>query len=68
MKVLVRDNFVVYLLNYSTETKNLVYLARLGFPQRFGFPVLVEMDAGGRRLHIKDSSLQEQGKGYAGEK
>lgn len=58
------DNFVVYHLNYSPENKNLDYLKKLGFPQRFGFPVMVILDANGNRLHTQDSGLLEQGKSY----
>jgi hypothetical protein len=36
----------------------------LGYPQRFGFPVLVVLDANGNRLHTQDSSLLEKEKSY----
>ena len=36
----------------------------LGNPQRFGFPVFVIIDGDGNVLHIQDSALLEQGKGY----
>lgn len=62
------EAFVVYHLNYSKENKNLDVLKSLGFPQRFGFPVFVVLDADGNRLHIQDSSLLEEGKGYNAEK
>ena len=62
------QNYVVYHLNYSKENKNLDYLKTLGFPQRFGFPVFVILDANGNRLHTQDSSLLEEGKGYNVEK
>ena len=62
------QNYVVYHLNYSKENKNLDYLKTLGFPQRFGFPVFVILDANGNRLHTQDSSLLEEGKGYNAEK
>lgn len=68
LKQLVENNYVVYHLNYSKENKNLDYLKKLGFPQRFGFPVLVVLDASGRQLHTQDSSLLEQGNGYSEEK
>lgn len=62
------ENFVVYHLNYSPENKNLDYLKTLGFPQRFGFPVFVILDAKGQRLHTQDSALLEKGKSYDAEK
>ncbi|MBD0276438.1 MAG: thioredoxin family protein [Bacteroidota bacterium] len=64
LKKLLDNNYVVYHLNYSKENKNLDYLKKLGFPQRFGFPVLVVLDANGNRLHTQDSSLLEKGNGY----
>ncbi|HVG41560.1 MAG TPA: thioredoxin family protein [Chitinophagaceae bacterium] len=68
LKTIVENNFVVYHLNYSPENKNLDYLKSLGYPQRFGFPVLVVLDANGNRLHTQDSALLEKGNGYDTEK
>lgn len=68
IKKAIEDNYVVYLLNYSSENKNLPVLARLDFPQRFGFPVFVVLDADGKRLHTQDSGLLELGPGYNKEK
>src|SRR5829696_3028422 len=62
------ENFVVYHLNYSPENKNLAYLKTLGFPQRFGFPVFVVLDAAGQRVHTQDSSFLEKGKSYDADK
>jgi thioredoxin-related protein len=68
LKKLVNDNYVFYHLNYSPENKNLDYLKKLGYPQRFGFPVLVVLDADGKQLHTQDSALLEKGNGYDEEK
>jgi thioredoxin-related protein len=64
LKQLVADNYLVYHLNYSKENKNLDVLAKLDYPQRFGFPVLVVLDSTGKRLHTQDSGLLERGNGY----
>lgn len=64
LKRLLDRNYIVYHLNYSKENKNLDYLKKLGFPQRFGFPVLVVLDAEGNRIHTQDSGLLEKGNGY----
>lgn len=64
LKSLQNKNYIVYHLNYSKENKNLAYLKKLGFPQRFGFPVLVVLDANGNRLNTQDTSLLEKGNGY----
>jgi thioredoxin-related protein len=59
------NNFIVYHLNYSKENKNMDVLASLGFPQRFGFPVFVILDAKGNRLHTQNSEYLEEGKGHS---
>ncbi|MDQ6610706.1 MAG: thioredoxin family protein [Bacteroidota bacterium] len=61
---ILHENYVVYHLNWSKENKNLDYLKTVGFPQRFGFPVFVILDANGKQLHIQDSSLLEKEKSY----
>lgn len=64
LKKLVDNNYLVYHVNYSKENKNLPLLARLGYPQRFGLPVLVVLDANGKRLHTQDSGMLVKGNGY----
>jgi thiol:disulfide interchange protein len=61
---MVRRNYVVYHLNYSKENRNLPLLQKLGYPQRFGFPVLVILDANGARLHTQDTGLLESADTY----
>jgi len=69
LKQLVENNYVVYHLNYSPENKNLSYLKKLGYPQRFGFPVFVVLDGEtGTVLHTQDVGLLEKGNGYDTEK
>lgn len=60
----IKANYVVTYINYSKENKNPEVLKRLEYPQRFGFPVLVILDADGRRLHTQNSAYLEEGKGY----
>ncbi|GAC1426142.1 MAG: hypothetical protein NVSMB67_28620 [Flavisolibacter sp.] len=64
LKHLLENNFVVYHLNYSKENRNLAYMKKLGHPQRFGFPVIVILDAEGNRLNTQDTSLLKKGNGY----
>ena len=64
LKESLNKNFEVYRLNYSEENKNLAYLKKLRFPQRFGFPVIVILDADGKILHTQDTALLEEGKSY----
>lgn len=61
-------NYVVLKVNYSKENKNAELLGILGNPQRFGFPVLVVLDADGQRLHTQDTGLLESGEGYDAKK
>jgi len=62
---LINKCFVVYHLNYSKENLNKNEFARLGYPQRFGFPVFIILDQQGKRLHTQNSEYLEQGKSYS---
>jgi len=57
-------DYIVYHLNYSKENINKEVMAKLGYPQRFGFPVFVVLDGNGNRLHTQNSAYLEQGKTY----
>lgn len=61
---LINANYVVFHLNFSKENENKALLAKLGFPQRFGFPVFIILDGKGERLHTQNSAYLEEGKGY----
>ena len=62
---MVHKNFVIYHLNYSKENYNKSFLAKYRFPQRFGFPVFLVLDAKGNLLHTQNSAYLEEGKGYS---
>ena len=59
-----KANYIVYHLNYSSENRNTAIMTRLGFPQRFGFPVFVILNRKGEKLHIQNSAYLEQGRSY----
>jgi thioredoxin-related protein len=61
---ILKSDYVFLLINYSKENKNEVVLADLGFPQRFGFPVLLVLDQEGNRLHTQNTAYLEKDKGY----
>jgi len=64
LQQLLERNYVVYHLNFSPENYNKEVFTQLGFPQRFGFPVLVVLNAEGERIHTQNSALLEKGYGY----
>lgn len=64
----VSNNYIPVKLNYSPENKNDAANEFLGNPTRFGFPVFIIIDGKGKVLHIQDSGLLEEGKGYNQEK
>lgn len=59
-----KADYLIYHLNYSPENKNLPSFARLGYPQRFGFPAFIILDENGNRIHTQNSSYLEQGRSY----
>lgn len=64
----VTDNYVYIHVNYPRRNASKQLSQRLGNPGRFGFPVMVVLDANGTVRHIQDSSYLEEGKGYNQEK
>ena len=68
LKTFMDKNYVFLLVNYSKENRNLESLKRLDYPQRFGFPVFVILDANGTRIHTQNSSYLEEGAGYSKKK
>ncbi|MNC89377.1 hypothetical protein D3C83_53020 [compost metagenome] len=55
----------MYHLNYSKENYNKEVLAKYGFPQRFGFPVFLVLNAEGKLIHTQNSAYLEEDKGYS---
>ena len=62
---LMQADYVVEMINYSKENRNNDILAELGFPQRFGFPVIVILDSNGKRIHTQNTVCLEEGRGYS---
>lgn len=66
---LFNSNFIWYHLNYSKENENNPVFAKYGYPQRFGFPVFIILNAKGERIHTQNSAYLEDGKkSYSKEK
>ena len=63
----IEQNFVFIHVNYHPRKAGEVgkaLMKRLNNAGRFGFPVLVVLDEEGNIIHIQDSGLLEEGKGY----
>ncbi|MFZ2905219.1 MAG: thioredoxin family protein [Cyclobacteriaceae bacterium] len=65
LKNYMKENYVVVHVNYSKENFNEEVFASLDYPQRFGFPVFVILNAKGQRLHTQNSAYLEEGKGHS---
>jgi hypothetical protein len=61
-------NYITIKVNYSKENRNFEALKKLDYPQRFGFPVFVILDADGKRIHTQSSAYLEEGEGYSKKK
>ena len=59
---LINSSFIWYHLNYSKENENKPVFAKYGYPQRFGFPVFIILNAKGERIHTQSSAYLEDGK------
>ena len=58
---LINSNYVIINVNYDPK-KNQLFFKDLGFPQRFGFPVIVIINSDGERIHTQNSWYLEDGK------
>lgn len=69
LKKMVDDNFIYYHLNYSPDNKNEKVFAKYGNPgDKFGYPVFIVLNSDGEMIHVQESSVLEEGKGYSLEK
>ena len=64
IKKYVNENFEVVKVNYDQKNKQEELMKKLGFPQRFGFPVFVVLDGNGNRIHTQNSAFLEKDKSY----
>jgi thioredoxin-related protein len=69
LKNIVDKNYVYYHLNYSPDNKNEKTFAKYGNPgDKFGYPVFIVLDKNGKMIHVQQSDVLEEGKGYSLEK
>lgn len=65
----VSNNYLYYHLNWSPENKNEKIFAKYDNPgAKYGYPVFIVLDKDGKMIHVQDSSVLEEGKGYSLEK
>ncbi|MCQ2076301.1 MAG: thioredoxin family protein [Bacteroidaceae bacterium] len=66
----VQDNFIYIHVNYPSKDKEQDKLLMIRFNNagRFGYPVLVVLDADGNVMHLQDSGYLENGQSYDKEK
>lgn len=64
IKTTINGNFVFILVNYSKENKNMEVMKQLEYPNRFGFPILVILDANGKRIHTQATDYLENNNSY----
>jgi thiol:disulfide interchange protein len=64
-----KADFIVVKINYDAKNAQCkAFMKKLSYPQRFGFPVFVILDAQGNRLHTQNSAYLESGLGVAYDK
>ena len=61
---IIKADYIYVMVNWSKENKNVDVMKQLENPQRFGYPVLVVLNSGGKRIHTQDTGLLEMEKGY----
>lgn len=68
LKQLVEENFIYYHLNFSPKNKNERAFAKYGTDQKIGYPYFIILGKDGKKLHIQESGILEEGEGYSIEK
>lgn len=56
---IIKADYVLVLINFSKENKNIPMMKKLEYPNRFGFPALVIIGNDGKLLHIQDTGYLE---------
>lgn len=66
LKTIVDKNYLYYHLNFSPENKNEKIFAQYGNPgDKYGYPVFIVLDKTGKMIHVQNSEVLEDGKGYS---
>lgn len=63
---LVEENYLYYHLNFSPKNKNDKAFAKYGEDgKKLGYPFFIILDKNGNRIHLQESGILEEGKGYS---
>ncbi len=69
LKELVDKNYLYYHLNYSPENKNeKVFAQYINIKEQQFYPFFIILDKNGKKIHVQQSEILEDGKGYNKEK
>lgn len=66
LKNILDKNYLYYHLNYSPENKNeKVFSNYIDTKEQQGYPFFIVLDKNGKKLHVQQSDVLEEGKGYS---
>lgn len=69
LKEIVDKKYVYYHLNYSPENKNeKVFSQYINIKEQQFYPFFILLDKDGKKIHVQQSEVLEEGKGYSKEK
>ncbi|WP_053073331.1 thioredoxin family protein [Chryseobacterium sp. FH2] len=69
LKELVDKNYLYYHLNYSPDNKNeKVFAQYIDINAQQFYPFFIILDKNGKKIHVQQSEILEDGKGYSKEK
>ncbi|WP_312394212.1 thioredoxin family protein [Chryseobacterium sp.] len=69
LKEIVDKNYLYYHLNYSPDNKNEKTFAQyINVKEQQFYPFFIILDKNGKKIHVQQSEILEEGKGYSKEK
>ncbi|MGH1517414.1 thioredoxin family protein [Chryseobacterium sp. JK1] len=69
LKEIVDKNYLYYHLNFSPENKNeKVFAQYINVKEQQSYPFFIILDKDGKKIHVQQSEILEDGKGYSKEK
>ena len=68
LKKIIKENYVLYHLNYSEQKQTLDHLKKMGVPLPISFPTFVILDNNGNTIYTEKAEFFKKGNGYDYEK